>query len=150
MKPPVNIIREFVDNYLNKNEFKYKIFIDQDIDFDKALIKEFVDFCLEYLGIQDETKLLKVVLSSQKNPFTTYAFFNLQSKIAAVYCKDRAILDCFRSLAHELVHYKQDIKGEISNDQVSVENDGNEIENEANSIAGIIMRKFGRLHKELY
>jgi len=150
MKQSINIIEQFVGKYLDKHDFKYKMFIDTDIKFDKGLLKEFIDFCLNHLQIDKETHQLKIAFSSEKEHFTTYAYFDLQNQIAAVYCKDRAILDCLRSLAHELVHYKQYLKDEISTDQVALDNDGQPIENEANAIAGVIMRKFGRLHKELY
>lgn len=150
MKQPVNIIEELVDNYLNGTKYKYKIFIDPDLSLDKQILKEFIDFCLEFLKIENDVNQLKIVFSSEKKDFTTYAYYDFKNKIAAVYCKDRALLDCLRSLAHELVHYKQDIKQEIAIEDVSIDNDGVEIENEANSIAGVILRKFGRLHKELY
>lgn len=133
----------------SSNKYIYELFIDDEIPFEKDLVKEFVDFCLKLLKIKDSTGL-KVVLSIEKDKFTTYAYYDLNIKLVAVYCIDRAILDCFRSLAHELVHFKQDINNEIKNDQVSDENDGVPIEDEANSIAGVIMRKFGRIHKELY
>lgn len=146
----MNLIENLLEDYFKKSGYKYKIFIDNGIDYDKSLIKEFVDFCLEHLDITDETEDLKVVFSNEKEKFTTYAYYDLNNNIAAVYCPGRAILDVMRSLAHELVHYKQDLKGEITVDQTSHENDGVPIENEANSIAGVIMREFGRKHKELY
>lgn len=135
---------------LNENESTFKLFIDDGIDFDQSLVKEFINFCLEYLKISDKSENLKVVLSTDKEKFTTYAFYDINNKIAAVYCPNRAILDCLRSLAHELVHFKQDIMDEIPKEQVSGDNDGVPIEDEANAVAGVIMRKFGRNHKELY
>ena len=127
----------------------FKTYIDDEIPFDKNIIDEFVTFCLKFLKVPT-SKDLKVVLSSDKEKFATYAFYDIEKKLAAVYCTGRGIIDCMRSLAHELVHYKQDINGEIKNDQVSPDNDGVPIEDEANAKAGVIMRKFGRLHPELY
>jgi Zn-dependent peptidase ImmA (M78 family) len=61
--------------------------------------------------------------------------------------KNRHIMDCCRTLAHELVHYRQDLNNELNNDSGK---DGSPHENEANYIAGIIMRKWGKMHPELF
>jgi Zn-dependent peptidase ImmA (M78 family) len=54
-----------------------------------------------------------------------------------------------RSIAHELVHHKQNIDGRLDNAE-DPGADGSEFENEANAIAGLIIRKWGRLHSEIY
>jgi len=128
----------------------FDIYIDEDIEIDEKIVHEFIDFCLTFLKIEDSTERLKVVLSSDKEAFQTYAFYNPNKKLAAVYAINRATLDIFRSLAHELVHFKQDLNNEISDEQGGDENDGVPIENEANAVAGVILRKFGREHKDLY
>jgi Zn-dependent peptidase ImmA (M78 family) len=66
-----------------------------------------------------------------------------------VYSKDRAIIDVCRSIAHELVHHKQNLEGRITNSE-SDGADGSPIENEANAVAGVIIRKWGRIHPEVY
>jgi Zn-dependent peptidase ImmA (M78 family) len=53
--------------------------------------------------------------------------------------------DILRTLAHELVHHMQNLKGDELNGD-----DGSEIENEANAQAGVIMRKFGRENPEIF
>jgi Zn-dependent peptidase ImmA (M78 family) len=57
-------------------------------------------------------------------------------------------MDVCRSIAHELVHHKQNLENRIS-DHIN-DGDGSEIENEANAVAGVIIRKWGKLHPELY
>lgn len=143
-------IEKLLENYFQGDKYQYKIYVDKDIEIDKNIIKEFIDYCLEFLKISNETENLKIVFSSKKEKFETFAFYDFQNKIAAVYCEGRATLDIFRSMAHELVHYKQDINNEITPDQSQEGNDGVPIENEANALAGVIMRGFGRMHKELY
>ena len=54
-------------------------------------------------------------------------------------------MDVMRTLAHELVHWKQRISGR----QMDGSTGSNE-ENEANAIAGIIMRKFGQMYPEYF
>ncbi len=52
-------------------------------------------------------------------------------------------------VAHELVHHKQNLEGRITNPEIDGA-DGSEIENEANAVAGVIIRKWGRIHPEIY
>ena len=59
--------------------------------------------------------------------------------------KDRHFMDVARTLCHELVHWKQDLEN-IQLDGST----GSEIENQANAVAGIVMRKFGRMYPEYF
>ena len=54
---------------------------------------------------------------------------------------NRHPVDILRTLAHELVHYKQKILGKIKHDSGET---GSPEENQANTIAGIIMRHFNK------
>jgi len=136
----------------HKKEVKnlFKFYKDDEISFNEQLCREFILFCLAHLELNDNLPDLTVVISGDKEKFKTFAFYTTDTKIAAVYGVGRHILDVFRSLAHELVHFKQDINNEISQEEAGDENDGVRIENEANSVAGVIMRKYGREHPELY
>jgi hypothetical protein len=66
-----------------------------------------------------------------------------------IYAKNRAIIDICRSICHELVHHKQNLEGRLV-DAVQDGEDGSEIENEANAVAGVIIRKWGKQHPEIY
>jgi hypothetical protein len=58
---------------------------------------------------------------------------------------NRHPIDILRTVSHEFVHYKQVVDGKkISS------NPGSLAENEANAKAGEIMRKYGKLHPELF
>ena len=59
--------------------------------------------------------------------------------------KGRHLVDISRTLAHELVHWKQRIEGQELDGS-----DGSETENQANAIAGIIMRRFGQRYPEYF
>lgn len=61
---------------------------------------------------------------------------------------NRHIMDVCRTLAHELVHYKQDLEGRINSPDAGA--DGSPIENEANAQAAVIMRKWGKLNPDLF
>jgi hypothetical protein len=52
-------------------------------------------------------------------------------------------MDVLRTLAHELVHWKQRLEGQ----EMSGE-DGSNTENDANAVAGVIMRRFSEKYPE--
>lgn len=62
-----------------------------------------------------------------------------------VVVKDRHPMDVMRTVAHELVHYKQ----RLDNREMDG-SDGSDIENQANAIAGVIMRRFGKEYPECF
>ncbi len=108
-----------------------------------ALIKDFIAFAKKHLGLDDGV----VELKFNRNELTTTAAYS--NKRVMVYVIDRAVVDIMRSIAHELVHQKQDVDGRL----VDVANDGKDgspIENEANAMAGVLIRKYGKLHPEIY
>jgi hypothetical protein len=115
-------------------------------DLDTRAVADFVNFAKQYLGITDG---IKVLLAYERTPdLVTTAYYNLTGFIK-IYVKDRAIIDVCRSIAHELVHHQQNLEKRLIN-AVKDGEDGSPIENEANAVAGIIIRKYGKLHPELY
>jgi GNAT superfamily N-acetyltransferase len=109
-------------------------------------VADFVNFAKEFLGIKDD---IQVKLAFERTPdLKTTAYYSLDG-LVVVYAKDRAIIDVCRSIAHELVHHKQMLEGRLL-DAMKDGEDGSPIENEANAVAGVIIRKYGKLHPELY
>lgn len=110
-------------------------------------VSDFVNFAKKLLGIDDD---VKVELAFEKTAdLRTTAYYHNTDHRVKVYVKDRAKIDIMRSIAHELVHHKQNIDGRLTDTEIDGA-DGSPIENEANSLAGIIMRKWGKLHPEDY
>jgi hypothetical protein len=110
-------------------------------------IADFVNFAKEYIGIDDD---VKIELAFEKTPdLKTTAYYNNGDKRLKIYVKNRAIIDICRSIAHELVHHKQNIDGRFEN-AIDPGADGSEFENEANAVAGVIIRKWGRIRPEIY
>jgi Zn-dependent peptidase ImmA (M78 family) len=75
--------------------------------------------------------------------------FGQISKGTAIYLSiiNRHPVDIMRTLAHEYVHFKQHIeKGKLSMSS----HPGSATENHANAKAGEILRKYGKLHPELF
>jgi Zn-dependent peptidase ImmA (M78 family) len=120
---------------------------------DKYLLLKFVKFVQDELGITDP---FKIKISNNRDGFKTYAYYNPQDKIVAVYTENRALADIMRSMAHELVHHfdhqtglaqkKQNPDIGVINNDEEKSIDASDIENRANAIAGILIKKFGYEH----
>lgn len=74
-----------------------------------------------------------------------YSSFGLFDGSIKVVSGNRHPMDVMRTVAHELVHWKQKVEGKVLDGS-----DGSSTENEANAIAGIIMRRFGKNHPYWY
>jgi hypothetical protein len=75
------------------------------------------------------------------------SFGGYGNKHITVTLSNRHIMDVCRTIAHELVHYRQDMNDELTPDSG---NDGSPHENEANAQAAVIMRKWGKMHPNLF
>lgn len=73
---------------------------------------------------------------------TSFGIFDGAIRVIA---KNRHPMDVMRTLAHEIVHWKQRMEGEVMSGE-----DGSSTENAANAIAGIIMRRFGKEYPEYF
>lgn len=111
----------------------------------KAVVSKFIDFVSDNLNLNNE---FKVRLTNNKEGIRTTAVYNHNGTII-VYIKNRAMVDILRSIAHELVHHKQNERGELTGDP-SEGADGSNIENEANAKSGELIRIFGRQNPEIY
>lgn len=115
-------------------------------EIDIRTVSDFVNYAKKYLGIDDD---IEVVLAFERTAdLKTTAYYSLNGFVK-IYVKNRAIVDVCRSIAHELVHHLQNIEGRLA-DALKDGEDGSPIENEANAVAGIIIRKYGKLHPEIY
>jgi cytidyltransferase-like protein len=111
-------------------------------------IGEFVKFAIKNLGIQNPPRNLSLSYDTAKaKQMRSFGYFDPNSNKIWVYCGNRNMGDILRTLAHELVHRKQDEDGRISYESGKT---GSEIENEANAKAGVLLRDFGKQHEEIY
>lgn len=111
------------------------------------ILADFVDFCCEALQISKKPKIL--ITQNHAWTLTRRSFGEYNSGIPSItaYVKDRNIADVLRTIAHEMVHHKQNELGMI---KPGSGNTGSEIENQANAIAGVIMREYGAMHRMIY
>jgi hypothetical protein len=111
----------------------------------KKIIRKFTAFAKNELGISEQPKIKLYSTLQYSNQHQSFGGYG--NKVIHLAITNRHINDILRSLAHELVHFKQDINNELTN--ISGET-GSEHENNANAQAGIIMRKWGKLNPELF
>jgi cytidyltransferase-like protein len=111
-------------------------------------IGEFIKYAIKNLGIQNPPRNLALSYDTAKaKEMRSFGYFDPNSNKIWVYCGNRNMGDILRTLAHELVHRKQDEDGRISYESGKT---GSEIENEANAKAGVLLRDFGKQHEEIY
>jgi|7_EtaG_2_1085326.scaffolds.fasta_scaffold03307_4 hypothetical protein len=108
----------------------------------EGVIDDFVDFTKDELGLDDD---FSVELEDNGDNLETLASYGIEDNKVRVLSKNRALPDIIRSIAHELVHHKQNQEGELTGDKEEGD-DGAPLENEANAKAGEIVRKFGKIY----
>lgn len=88
-------------------------------------------------------KLPKIRLVNQINDTDqpTFGRYQDDSNTLEVVKQNRHPVDILRTLAHELVHYKQDIQNRLMPRSGDT---GSDIEDEANAMAGVIMRHINK------
>jgi hypothetical protein len=100
-------------------------------------ISTFLKFCRNELEITND---IKIFLVTRKNKFNiTTGGYNPKDKCIYVIFESRQIADVLRTIAHELVHQKQDLQGKIIGEIPDI---GGVIEDTANAIAGRLIKQF--------
>ena len=114
----------------------------------KPEIVSFIKFVIKEIDIKST---FSIELSEDKQKFKTFAYYEPSSNKIAIYIKDRSIADVLRSIAHELVHHKQNQQNKlkVSHPDVGVFDTNcninkDDIENQANAIAGSLIKKYGK------
>ena len=105
-------------------------------------IQSFIDFASNHLGLKEKPK---IDLVHERDANMTTASYCPETNMVKVYAKGRAAFDVCRSIAHELVHADQQEKGEYLDGET-----GSDCENHANSMAGQIIRLYGKQNPDFY
>jgi hypothetical protein len=124
---------------MRANEF---IFENQDNELIKA-IRDFLPIAIEYLQLEQlpEINFEKDVISKHQQPTFGVYHHDTNTKTIALDIDNRHPIDIVRTLAHELVHFKQDLEGRLSKNSWKT---GSPTENEAHDKSGIMMRIFDK------
>ena len=91
----------------------------------------------------------RVNLTDNGDDIETLANYDMMDGEINVLTKDRATPDIIRSIAHEMVHHKQNERGDLRGNPEEGE-DGSPWEDEANAKAGELVRLFGKQYPEIY
>ena len=111
-------------------------------------IQHFVEWATGRLKLQEQPKVNLIGGGEFAETKTSLGGYNPQTKEIYVAIEGRLGADILRTIAHEMVHRKQDEMGLVRNE--SDGNDGSPIENNAHAVAGILMREYGRINKQIY
>lgn len=113
----------------------------------RDIIVKFLKFAKKELSLKVYPKIIFTKDENVAKQHRALGFYKTQDNTIEIYIKNRNLADILRTLAHELVHEKQNQDGRIKSEDGK---DGSEIENEANAVAGVLMRKFGKKYPEIY
>jgi len=103
------------------------------------MLDNFVDFASNHLDIQTKPP---IKLKNFASKVTSFGGYKPASKEIEIVTGERHPMDVFRTVAHELVHHKQNEDGRLTSSEDG--NTGSDIENEANSEAGKILRYWAK------
>ena len=140
--------REFFDAFTrtydkNKNSLnEHPIYENQ-----LPLLKPFISYCREYLKLKSLPPLTLSYDNMSAESMRSFGGYNPNSKCIQINIANRHQADVFRTLAHELVHYKQDIQNRLTPESGKT---GHAHENEANAAAAIMMRNFAQMRPEMF
>ena len=118
-----------------------KLYIDRNLGLDENKIRlagEFCLFCAENLPIEGDFKIY-MVGDRKSHGIGTTAVYEVNRNVCKIYCKNRSLVDCLRSIAHEMTHMMQEQIGLING---PIRDAGGFHEDQANARAGELLKRF--------
>jgi hypothetical protein len=112
------------------------------------ILLDFIRFAAKDLGLDSLPKFDFVFDSSRSIEHKSFGGYAPGEEHITITVKNRHIMDVCRTLAHELVHYSQDLKSELEDDDAG--STGSPQENEANARAAVIMRNWGKRNPNFF
>ena len=106
----------------------------------------FIEFAAKHLELKSLPKF--DFKFDTKRSVEHHSFGGYGSEYINITVVNRHIMDVCRTLAHELVHYKQDLNHELDGEDPGAT--GSPQENEANAEAAVIMRNWGKKYPNLF
>jgi len=120
-------------HYLNPVKFKH--------------ISTFLKFCRDELDITNDIQIF--LMRKENHLDITTGGYNPTDKCVYAIFEGRQLADVLRTIAHELVHQKQDLQGKLKQQVPDI---GGVIEDTANAIAGRLVKMYVKKYdsKEIY
>jgi Zn-dependent peptidase ImmA (M78 family) len=113
-----------------------------------AILHDFIKFAAKDLELKSLPKFDFMFDSKRSVDHKSFGGYAPGNEHITITVKNRHINDVCRTLAHELVHYKQDLNNELEDDNAG--STGSPQENEANARAAVILRNWGKLHPDYF
>jgi hypothetical protein len=113
-----------------------------------SILLEFIRFAAEDLDLKKLPKFDFKFDSKTSVDRSSFGGYAPSEKHIDITVKHRHIMDVCRTLAHELVHFKQDLDNQLDDEEAG--STGSPQENEANARAAVIMRNWGKKYPELF
>jgi Zn-dependent peptidase ImmA (M78 family) len=110
------------------------------------IMQDFLPFAMKELGINVLPKF-KLAAQIPAGDQPTFGKFVDTENTIYLALDQRHPLDILRTLAHELVHFRQNTEHHLDDTSGHT---GSPEENEAHELAGIIMRNFNKAHPEYF
>ena len=137
-------VDELQENTFDISWWKQTLFENEEKE---QAINKFIDFARLELGLKVLPQIELLDDSSMAKDMRSLGGYNPSSNKLLVITNNRLTADILRTLAHELVHRKQDEDNQLNVDSGKT---GSPEENEANAMAGVLLRKYGEQHEEIY
>ena len=112
-------------------------------------IQNFVEWASNRLKLAETPKVTLISGKEFANIKSSLGGYNPDSKEIFVSTEGRLTADILRTIAHEMAHRRQDELGLVT-DADKDGADGSDVENKAHAVAGVLMREYGRLNKQIY
>ena len=110
-------------------------------------IQSFAKYASKQLGLKQVPEIKIIDDETVGSDMETFGRYTNETQTIELQVQNRHPIDVFRTLAHELVHHKQNLQGRLDHDSGRT---GSPEENEAHSKAGVIMRHFDRTNPEYF
>jgi hypothetical protein len=115
----------------------------------KNSINDFVEYATKRLKLKERPKVTLISGNQYSESQSSLGGYSPETKEIYVQIENRLGADILRTIAHEMVHRKQDEMGLIGN-PMEAGKDGSPVENQAHAVAGILMREYGRRNRQIY
>ncbi len=105
----------------------------------------FIKYCIAELGIQTSPNIKIGDDHAKAQEHRAMGYYDPTANYIWVLRGYRVPADWYRTLAHELVHWRQRELGQVMDGD-----DGSDLENEANARAAVFLREWGRRDESIY
>ena len=152
MRIQVHAIRQDTGHARLGKMLRFKQLILEDIAHEQNVqqhVNDFMNHAKDHLKLESVPKVELINNKRMAQENASFGGYYPGEKVIRVNIAGRHPVDVLRTLAHEMVHYRQDMDGDLEDVEMAGET-GSTFENEANSEAGVMMRNYGRAKPSIY